>query len=792
MHPPKGTVDQTFYDFIVSNGYTQCVEEPTRQNHIIDLVITNEPFLISTMNVDMPFSNSDHNTVRFDIFIEHSNIDTCSPCRIKKFLWKNGDYDAMSDYFSNYNWSAMFTVCLTADDLWNGFIDVLNHAIDMFVPFKLVSEQRSQNKHKRYPRHIRNLLARKQCLWRVLRQDKDNLDLRMRYHCLAKECKQAITNYEINIESKVIESRNTGTFYKYVNQKLANKHSVGLLFDDSGRPVINDSEKASLLNDYFSTVNITDDGNLPPLLSKAGSNSLDNIEFTPDMLIRLCKNIKPKLTSDPDNYSPYLLKHVIHALSFPLSHIFNSLMSVGKIPSAWKKAIVTPIFKKGQSSNPANYRPISLTSIFSKLMERGVVHNMLDYLRTSNLLNKHQHGFLAKKSTITNLLESVNDWTLSVENSNDIVIAYIDFTRAFDSVSHEKLVHKLKAYGIAGELLKWVTNFLSDRIQCTKVGGCYSPYKPIRSGVIQGSCLGPLLFLIYINDVVELFSDLVTPKLYADDVKLYTTIRSNVDCINFQHNLNKLYEWTLLWQLQISFSKCYIIHIGRYHSLNNVVKYKLGDVALKTVDIVSDLGVNVDCKLNFCEHIANITRKAHARANLILRCFISGHRMSIINAFKVYVRPLLEYNSSVWSPSLKKLIELLERVQRRFTKRIFGLYNLTYHQRLICLGLESLELRRLRADLLLVYKIVFGLTGLRSENFFRINVSRNIRNLRGHPYQLVHDVAKKSVRNTFFVNRIVGIWNNLHLDPSVFNCFNQFKRSLTTEILAPFCKVNFN
>ena len=111
-----------------------------------------------------------------------------------------------------------------------------------------------------------------------------------------------------------------------------------------------------------------------------------------------------------------------------------------------REAIITPIFKKSQSFNPAYYRPISITSLFSKLMEKDVVHRMLDYLRTSNLLNKHQHGFLAKKSTITNLLESVNDWTLSVENSNDLVIVYIDFTRAFDSVSHKKLVHKLEAY----------------------------------------------------------------------------------------------------------------------------------------------------------------------------------------------------------------------------------------------------------------------------------------------------------------------------------------------------------
>ena len=116
----------------------------------------------------------------------------------------------------------------------------------------------------------------------------------------------------------------------------------------------------------------------------------------------------------------------------------------------------------------------------------------------------------------------------------------------------------------------------------------------------------------------------------------------------------------------------------------------------------------------YCQHQY---RKAHARANLILRCFISGHRLSTINVFKVYVRPLLEYNSSVWSPSLKCVIELLENVQRRLSKRTFGLYSLTYHQRLICSGLESLELRRLRLDLLLVYKIVFGLTGFRSEEF---------------------------------------------------------------------------
>jgi hypothetical protein len=192
--------------------------------------------------------------------------------------------------------------------------------------------------------------------------------------------------YEADIESKIIESRNNASFYNYVNKKLSSSSKVGMLLDE--QYATSDEDKANLLNRYFSSV---------------------NVKFTTEMIIRLCKKIKPTFTCDPDNYTPYLLKRLINVLAYPLSHIFNSLMSIGKIPSAWKKAVVTPLFKKGQSSNPSNYRPISLTSIFCKLMERGVVLSVLEFLQTNNLLNRHQHGFLSKKSTKTNLLETVSD-----------------------------------------------------------------------------------------------------------------------------------------------------------------------------------------------------------------------------------------------------------------------------------------------------------------------------------------------------------------------------------------------
>jgi hypothetical protein len=345
MCPPTGSVDKLFYDFVISNGYTQCVEDPTRQDHTLDLVITNEPFLISTMNVEMPFSNSDHNTVKFDLLIDSLSVVESSERR-KKYLWKNGNYTEMCSYLSTYNWDSMFTVCLTADNLWLGFTSVLNHCIEMFVPYIYVDDLQSRGKYKKYPRNIRILLNRKRCLWRVLRRDGVNLALRARYRCIANECKQAIRNYEINRESKVIESRNTGTFYKYVNKKLSNSNNVGPLINENGEYVVNDDEKASLLNCYFSSVNVNDNGLLPPMPYNASSVPLESIEFTPDMLIRLCKKINPKLTCDPDNYSPFMLKQLIHVLSYPLSHLFNSLISVSKSPSEWKRAIITPIFKK--------------------------------------------------------------------------------------------------------------------------------------------------------------------------------------------------------------------------------------------------------------------------------------------------------------------------------------------------------------------------------------------------------------------------------------------------------------
>ena len=375
-----------------------------------------------------------------------------------------------------------------------------------------------------------------------------------------------------------------------------------------------------------------------------------------------------------------------------------------------------------------------------------------------------------------------------MENKHSQSIAYIDFAKAFDSVSHPKLMTKLRGYGISGVLLNWISDFLTGRSHRTRVGHCLSPVAFLDSGVIQGSCLGPVLFLLYVNDIVDVLTDDAEMKLYADDVKLYSSMPANVTSSNdLQTQLNSLLQWSLVWQLPISYIKCCVLNIGK-RNLDGV-PLLLGQHILPNVDDVVDLGVVIDNNLKFSYHVNKIVTKAHRRANLILRCFVSKDLLSLTNAFKVYVRPILEYCSTVWCPYLVSDINAIEKVQRRFTKRLPGMKSLNYYQRLLKLGLESLELRRIRNDLLFTYKILFGLVDVKMSDFFEMKA--NDRPTRGHRYRLTAPTTKNGARYNFFSYRAMRVWNRLPPDKINFNSLTSFKRGLASDLLTSYCKVSF-
>jgi len=243
---------------------------------------------------------------------------------------------------------------------------------------------------------------------------------------------------------------------------------------------------------------------------------------------------------------------------------------------------------------------------------------------THNIIRRHQHGFLSKKSTFTQLFECNLDWSIALNGRRPVDIVFLDYAKAFDSVVHKKLIYILSCYGVCEMVLTWIENFLSERVQSVKIGDCFSPYRSVTSGVPQGSVLGPVLFVLFVNDIIYCADSSVTIKMFADDTKLYTVIVDDSSVANLQSSLDRIHRWSNHRQLKLSPTKCTVMPLCKPSDNSLVdVNYSLCSSILPTVSSVTDLGVSYDSHLSFRPHINKIVSKASQRAKLILKCFVA-------------------------------------------------------------------------------------------------------------------------------------------------------------------------
>ena len=282
-----------------------------------------------------------------------------------------------------------------------------------------------------------------------------------------------------------------------------------------------------------------------------------------------------------------------------------------------------------------------------------------------NYLCDEQHGFVPGRNCITQLLLCLEEWTSMIENEKAFDIMYTDFSKAFDSVAHRRLLLKLESFDIAGEVLNWIKSFLKGRTQCVKVDGKVSEWKSVVSGVPQGSVLGPLLFVIFINDIPSQVK-FNTCKLFADDCKIYGEVRCG-DVNSLQHDLHKLDTWTKIWQLPFNASKCKVMHLGTRNKRDQYVIY---DRVLEETRIQKDLGIIIDDSLKFHVQAAAASKKANQILGLLKKAFKTRDAKTIIALYKSMVRPHLEYGNAIWGPFYQMDISLIESVQRRATKLI--------------------------------------------------------------------------------------------------------------------------
>lgn len=459
-------------------------------------------------------------------------------------------------------------------------------------------------------------------------------------------------------------------------------------------------------------------------------------------------------------------------------------MQFGQLPSDWKLANVVPIYKKGISSSVANYRPISLTSSCSKIFESSIKCALLEFLSEHDVISSSQHGFLSKKSTCTNLLECLNDWTDALDSYLSCLVVYVDFSKAFDSVTVPKLLYKLHCLGIGGKLLACLESFLTERKFRVKIGNSYSVERPVLSGVPQGSVLGPILFIIFVNDLTNSLPDTSKSKLFADDMKSYFSFSDPNDTASFTTLLDHITMWSLEWQLPLAPNKCSWLLITNKQSISKEVSFSfnLAGITLTRADEVTDLGILFNGHLNFSDHITNIIGKAKQRLYLIKKTFTSSDLNSLLIAFKSYIVPMLEYCSPVWSPSAVGDIVRIEAVQRSFTKylaaRFLNNCSFSYKERLTKFNIISLERRRMVADLVLFYKIIYGLVDVNiSTSFTKLNNART----RGHSLRMIPCAARLNSRVNFFTLRTIKIWNNLAANTVLANSPITFKKLLQYE-----------
>jgi hypothetical protein len=480
-----------------------------------------------------------------------------------------------------------------------------------------------------------------------------------------------------------------------------------------------------------------------------------------DILVKLDKNKAYGI----DGIPTVVYKLCAMSLYKSLTLLFNISLHLGSIPDDWKTAAICPILKLGTSNNIMNYRPISLLPIAVKVMEK-CVHNYI-YPTIQTTLNNNQHGFRNSKSTITQLISFYDQVHLNLDNNIQTDIIYLDLAKAFDSVPHKLLIAKLQYYGFNGKLLFWLTEYLHNRKQCVMINGTTSDVIDVLSGVPQGSILGPLLFIIYIDDMITSISANSNIYLYADDSKVCRSINHVNDCVTLQRDLNLLYSWSLTWGLNFNINKCQVMTVTRSRN-PTLYEYVLNDIKLLRTSSCKDLGLIISDKLHWDLHISESIKKANKRLGLIKR--ILGFNVNTevkLMAYITLVRPLLEYGSIIWSQATRNNVIRLEAFQRRATKYICNNYSIGYSQRLYMCRILPLSYRRELMDITFYYNCKNHIVDLDIDTIVPVEFVSNNNNAPYVTRSVVNDFdlprryPKTELYKNFFSCRIVSLWNTI-------------------------------
>ena len=576
---------------------------------------------------------------------------------------------------------------------------------------------------------------------------------------------------------RALNPKNPKMFWKAIKFLNKNKQSIPTL-SHAGEVATTDVEKANLLNSFFCSCFNRSHSPIQhlnaPINAECPVENLCSESKVGDMLAAL----DTTKASGPDGISARLLKSTALSIAPSLTKLFNLSITTGSLPSPWKKSLVVPIPKNQEQSKPSNYRPISLLPIASKILERHIYGLIMDHLQCCHPLSAFQWGFLERRSTVAALLHVTNQWLQALEERNDVCAVFFDFCKAFDTVPHEPLMKKIYSLNLDEHICRWISNYLANRQQVVRVNGAESSEAVVLSGVPQGSVLGPLLFLIYIDDLPSVVQSLLSEvNLFADDILLYHIITTPADYELLQRAILMIEEWSVANSLSFNTAKCKYMIISRKNSpLIPPHSLVLLGSPMEKVDCYKYLGLLITKNLTWSTHITSICSKAKKILGLIYRRFYTSSNQEAIKQLYIsLVRPHLDYACQVWDPHLAKDKKILEDVQRFGCKLAAHQWDSSYQELLQLFELQTLEERRLHLKLGLMFKIIHNLCYFPNIPAFRATTP-GLRN--NHPSQFDIPFARTNAYKASFFPDSMAAWNLLSNECVTATSYNSFMNRL--------------
>lgn len=744
-----------FVECTRDNFLYQHVDEVTRKRgnndaSLIDLIFTNEEHMISMLNVDSPLGKSDHSVISLQIHVESVQEEKFVYC------YDKANYEEIRN-FLDIDWMAHFAGLDTMEAKWEFFKNRLLEAIEKFVP-----KIKVQDKKKSVDIKLRRKIRKKQRLWNRWRSGDQRA--KTEYNRTRNQIRFTTRKLVRQRERKIAKNikKNSKLFWRYVQDKTKIRVKIPDLLCEDQSLTKDDKEKAERLGEFFSSVFTREPDNIEmPEIEMKQIPGMPTVVITEERILKFLRNLKIDKSPGPDSINARILKEAGYIMALPLKVLFETSLESAELPSDWRNANITAIFKKGDKKKAGNYRPVSLTSIVCKILEAIIREDLIKHVMKYNLISKFQYGFMPGRSTTLQLIKVLDLWLETLDNKGCVDVIYCDFMKAFDKVPHKRLLHKLKTYRFGDRYVRWIEAFLVDRKQRVRVNGEFSNWTSVLSGIPQGTVLGPFLFVLYINDLPDSVLKNSHTYLFADDTKIFKGIFGEQDCRDLQDDISEIYKWSEKWLLKFHPDKCKNMRLGnadvpdydyRLHENQDIIQKSTHE---------KDLGVGIDEKLKFDIHINEKVNKANSILGIITRTFSSAEREIMLPLYTSLVRPHLEYANQVWSPHLKKHIISIEKVQKRLTRMIPGMKDKPYHQRLKELNLMSLAYRRIRGDIIQLFKIMKNVGHDRDVTDFESLMLNDDDRTRGHSLKLKKFRPRLDIRKYSFTYRVIDIWNGL-------------------------------